>query len=174
MVSWGIAPRILNLGIRWGKLLASRPVASSPVTAGWEAVWTPETVWTPWRREKILVPTENRTSVVQLITYMNIKAIWFNFKLFGFLKTDFLVYNPMMKLLVPWLNNRRKWTDACETASIGYRWTPSHICICLPPVFHNTNMANFYTCDIGAPLVPFCLGFEVLFSRRFLKAGNCY
>jgi hypothetical protein len=38
---------------------------SPPVPTEYEARWTPESVWTRWRREKLPVLVGNRTLVVQ-------------------------------------------------------------------------------------------------------------
>jgi hypothetical protein len=45
---------------------ASRPAhfipgKETPVLIGWEVGWTPEPVWTIWRREKNFYPTGTRT-----------------------------------------------------------------------------------------------------------------
>jgi hypothetical protein len=58
--SEGIAPRILNLGIRWRWMVSStlRPLyhRKNPQYPLVEAGWDPEPAWTRWRREKFPAP----------------------------------------------------------------------------------------------------------------------
>jgi hypothetical protein len=39
-------------------------VKEPPIPIGYVVWWTPEPVWTLWRREKILTPAGNQTAVV--------------------------------------------------------------------------------------------------------------
>jgi hypothetical protein len=67
----GTAPLILNLGTRWKRGVSSTPRPLYPrgksprVPIGQEAGWTPERVWTPWKREKSLASAGNRTPIPQ-------------------------------------------------------------------------------------------------------------
>jgi hypothetical protein len=46
---------------------ALHPVKELPVPIGYEARWTPEPVWTLWRREKYYALARNRTPAVQAL-----------------------------------------------------------------------------------------------------------
>jgi len=49
------------------------PRKETPMPLGEEAGWTPETVWTRWRRKQIPASAGNRTPIVQPVGFQNEK-----------------------------------------------------------------------------------------------------